>query len=93
MVALQSLLIGRGYLSSAVTGFFGNLTLQALEKFQCDSNIVCTGGAGWGVAGPKTRAVLNDLAPASSSAVSPVSLQTELQTLEAELKALQAQMQ
>ena len=93
VTALQSLLTLRGYLSSPATGFFGNLTLQALEKFQCDNNIVCTGGAGWGIVGPKTRAVLNGLAPASNPAASSTSLQVELQTLEAELKALEAQTQ
>jgi hypothetical protein len=57
---LQSLFVGRGYLVvNDVTGFFGNLTLRALQKFQCDQNIVCTGGPGWGTVGPKTRNVLN----------------------------------
>lgn len=59
---LQSLLAQNGYLAPVyATGFFGNLTLGALRKFQCAENIVCTGGAGWGLVGPKTRAVLNTL--------------------------------
>jgi cellulose 1,4-beta-cellobiosidase len=60
--ALQLLLVGKGYLSStSATGYFGNLTLRALQQFQCAQKIVCTGGAGWGVVGPKTRSVLNGL--------------------------------
>lgn len=60
--ALQSLLADGGYLNPAyATGFFGNLTLGAVEKFQCDKNIVCTGVAGYGIVGPKTRTALNAL--------------------------------
>ena len=62
--ALQSFLAEHGYLSSAnTTGFFGNLTFRAIQKFQCDQEIVCTGGTGWGTVGPKTRGVLNKLSP------------------------------
>ncbi|MDR3582187.1 MAG: hypothetical protein P4L67_02840 [Candidatus Pacebacteria bacterium] len=62
VTALQSLLIKNGDLLPAyATGYFGNLTLTALEKFQCDASIVCTGGAGWGFVGPKTRKALNSL--------------------------------
>jgi peptidoglycan hydrolase-like protein with peptidoglycan-binding domain len=60
--ALQSLLVARGYLlPTGATGFFGNLTLHALQQFQCAQKIVCTGGAGWGTVGPKTRSALNGL--------------------------------
>jgi len=58
--ALQSLLAAKGYMSSAyVTGFFGNITKNAVGSFQCASGIACSGDAGWGLVGPKTRAALN----------------------------------
>ncbi len=95
---LQSILVQYGYLTSAnATGFFGNLTLGALQKFQCDQNIVCTGGVGWGIVGPKTRSVLNNIqwnagSPASSgSSIS--ALTSEIQSLEAELAILEKQFQ
>jgi chitodextrinase len=59
---LQSILITSGYLPSEDgTGYFGSLTLRAVQKFQCDEKVVCTGGAGYGTVGPKTRAALNSL--------------------------------
>ena len=101
--ALQSLLIGYGYLASAnATGFFGNLTQNALQKFQCDQNIVCTGGAGWGTVGPKTRNVLNNLYAKGGSAnggqgnsvSSTISIQpaSSVSALAAEIQALQAEL-
>jgi hypothetical protein len=85
---LQSLLAGKGYLSSAnASGFFGSLTLAAVQKFQCDKSIVCAGGAGWGTVGPKTRDVLNSLTSSSTAATT-----AEIQTLEAELAKLEAQL-
>jgi len=77
---LQSLLAGNGYLASAdVTGFFGNLTLRAIEKLQCAQGVVCTGDPGWGTVGPRTRAVLNRLQELQS-------FQTELESLERQLQ-------
>jgi len=93
--ALQSLLAGYGYLASAATtGFFGNLTLRAVEKFQCDQNIVCTGGAGWGTVGPKTRNILNNLQEGNSTptASSTSALNAEIQALQAELANLEQQL-
>jgi len=84
--ALQSLLVQSGYLlSKYATGYFGSITQGAVEKFQCDQNIVCTGGLGWGLVGPKTRNALNSL-----SAGTPTALAAEIQMLEAELASLQA---
>lgn len=95
--SLQSLLASNGYLLSAnATGFFGSLTLAALRQFQCDRNIVCTGGAGWGTAGPKTRNVLNNIqGSANSSASSSFSvsaLTAEIQNLQAKLTDLERQL-
>src|SRR3989344_3205966 len=43
------------------TNYFGTLTREALQKFQCARGIVCSGTpttTGYGATGPKTRAVL-----------------------------------
>jgi len=96
---LQSLLAQNGYLTSVnTTGFFGSLTRSALEKFQCDKGIACTGDAGWGLVGPKTRNILNALSSGGAASVtvvssSPSALSAELQALEAELASLQQQAQ
>lgn len=98
--ALQAILAENGYLASDdVTGFFGNLTLSAVEKFQCNENIVCTGDAGWGTVGPKTRTALSSLSntnspvSATASASSTTAMLAQLQTLEAELATLEAEQQ
>ena len=60
--SLQLLLVqSEDLLPAYATGYFGSLTLGAVEKFQCSQSIVCTGGAGWGLVGPKTRKALNAL--------------------------------
>ena len=85
--ALQSILAAHGYLTStATTGFFGNLTLQAVQKFQCDNGIACSGAPGWGIVGPKTRTALNALMGGTAS------LNAEIQALQQELQALEAQL-
>jgi fibronectin type 3 domain-containing protein len=94
--ALQSILVQNGYLASVdATGFYGNLTRNAVEKFQCAENIACTGGAGWGLVGPKTRSALNALSTGTSvsSGSSTALLTAEIQTLEAELANLEKQAQ
>jgi chitodextrinase len=62
---LQLFLIQRGYLGADyATGFFGTLTQGAVQKFQCDQNIVCSGNpktTGWGLVGVRTRKALNAL--------------------------------
>lgn len=49
---LQSILVAQGYLGvKFVTGTFGTMTQLALQQFQCDQNIVCSGNpsaTGWG---------------------------------------------
>lgn len=44
-----------------VTGYFGNVTVQAVQKFQRKYNISGPGQGGFGRVGPKTRAKLNEL--------------------------------
>lgn len=84
--ALQSFLVQYGYLAAVdETGFFGNLTLHAVQKFQCSENIVCTNGPGWGIVGPKTRSVLNNFQGNSTTA----DLDAQIQALQAELVNLE----
>jgi chitodextrinase len=94
VTTLQAFLVANGYMSSTyATGFFGNITLKALETFQCDHAVACNGGAGWGIVGPKTRAALNALEQGTAGAATSSAAQlTELQALEAELASLQKQL-
>lgn len=70
--ALQKILNQNGFtVSSAGVGspgwettYFGELTRQAVQRFQCAEDIVCSGDedtTGYGLVGPKTRAALNNL--------------------------------
>lgn len=46
------------------TNIFGNLTLKALQKFQCEYKIVCSGKpntTGFGKLGPRTKAKIDEL--------------------------------
>src|SRR6185369_16836396 len=61
VTSLQTALIVAGYLPAGKnTGYFGSLTLAAIQKFQCDQKIICSGDAvaGYGIAGPRTQAAL-----------------------------------
>jgi hypothetical protein len=69
---LQRLLNGLGFTISTSgpgspgqeTNYFGQLTREAVKRFQCGKAIVCDGNeasTGFGRVGPKTRALLNQL--------------------------------
>ncbi len=67
---LQQILskINEIYPERLITGFFGNLTQKAVQKFQCEYGIVCEGDpetTGHGMVGPKTREVINEMLTAS----------------------------
>jgi peptidoglycan hydrolase-like protein with peptidoglycan-binding domain len=49
------------YPQGKVTGYFGALTTQAVQRFQTKYGIASYGAPGYGTAGPKTRAKLNSL--------------------------------
>ncbi|MBI4137987.1 MAG: peptidoglycan-binding protein, partial [Candidatus Wildermuthbacteria bacterium] len=50
------------YPEGMITGYFGPLTRQAVQRFQLAHGIVASAqDSGYGIAGPKTRAVLNSL--------------------------------
>lgn len=70
VVTLQELLNRIGYQLATSgpgspgeeTNYFGSLTKQALQRFQCDSNIICNGveyTTGYGMTDARTRAALN----------------------------------
>jgi len=52
------------YPEGLVTGYYGSLTVSAVERFQCKYNIVCSGDAastGYGRVGPMTLAKVQSL--------------------------------
>src|SRR3989344_7825301 len=54
------------------TNYFGSLTREAVKKFQCQHNIVCSGNeqtTGYGLLGLKTRAKLNELSATTPSTI------------------------
>lgn len=63
VLALQKLLVDEGFLASdAATGFYGDLTVEAVQEYQSHYGIVMTGTpatTGYGVVGPKTRISIN----------------------------------
>ncbi len=59
VTAAQQALIKGGYLSGSATGYFGQLTLAAVQKLQCAKAIACDSATqGYGLIGPKTQAAL-----------------------------------
>ena len=60
---LQSLLASDSevYPEAMVTGYFGNLTLKAVQKFQAKYDIAGPGVTGYGSVGPMTRAMLQEV--------------------------------
>lgn len=60
VIELQNTLIAQGDLATGNnTGYFGRLTQVAVQKFQCRTNIICSGSpstTGYGTVGPRTRA-------------------------------------
>lgn len=50
------------YPEGLVTGYYGTLTAAAVQRYQCQKGIVCSGSAaatGYGRVGPQTRAAIN----------------------------------
>ncbi|MEQ1499819.1 MAG: peptidoglycan-binding protein [Parcubacteria group bacterium] len=62
IVSLQNFLIAKGYLTAGSnSGFFGQLTKTAVQKFQCEKMGICSGSegtTGYGLVGAKTRAAM-----------------------------------
>jgi len=52
------------YPEAITSGFYGSLTQKAVERFQCKHMDICSGGPnsnGYGLAGPNTRAKINEI--------------------------------
>lgn len=58
VAALQNILIQDGYLRGPATGDFDTTTLRGVQLYQCSMQIVCSGGAGYGTVGARTRTSL-----------------------------------
>ena len=69
---LQQVLINLGFLKGNADGIFGNKTEDAVRKFQGSRNLTVDG-----LAGKKTRSLLQDAASKTASASSDASAQTE----------------
>jgi peptidoglycan hydrolase-like protein with peptidoglycan-binding domain len=95
ITTLQTFLISQGYLASGNTsGYFGNLTQQAVKAFQKKQGIVSSGSpatTGYGMVGVRTRTAINKIIQSSTSSVS-TTTETPEQTL-ARLQALLKQLQ
>jgi len=68
VTAVQQILKTKGYLTASATGYFGPSTFAAVQKFQCDKSIACTGDSAWGIVGPATQAALQVAAAPSQPA-------------------------
>ncbi len=52
------------YPEGIISGYYGELTVKAVQRFQCKYNIICQGTpetTGYGLVGPKTKAKLNEI--------------------------------
>ena len=61
---LQTFLKNQGsaiYPEGLITGYFGQATLRAVQRFQVQYNIAHPGDTGYGLVGPATRAKINAL--------------------------------
>jgi len=86
------------YPEGTVTGFYGNLTTKAVERFQCKYLLICSGSPssnGYGLVGPKTTTKINEFFSGTSSSTtngsSTLSEQQLVEKLKAQIKALQEQ--
>jgi len=77
------------------------LTTKAVQRFQCQYQIVCSGApktTGYGSVGPRTRAKLNEIygggtsLPQATTTVPAGGAQTNVENLQNQLNALQQQL-
>lgn len=71
---LQTVLAGRAdlYPEGTVSGYFGPLTMRAVERFQVAYGVASAGLPGYGSVGPKTREKLQQVFSAASGAATVV---------------------
>jgi peptidoglycan hydrolase-like protein with peptidoglycan-binding domain len=85
------------YPEGIVSGWFGQLTKKAVQKFQCKYNIVCKGNektTGYGLVGPKTRAKIQEVfgQPSAPTLTTAEQIQAKIQELLEKVKILQEQL-
>ena len=81
------------YPEGIISGWFGQLTRKAVQKFQCKYDIVCSGDektTGYGLLGPKTRQKLNEVfGQTETPPTSDVGKQQQVETLKNQIQQLQ----
>lgn len=80
------------YPEGLITGYYGELTVKAVQKFQCKYNIVCAGApetTGYGLAGPITREKLNELYAAEIQTPINQTNQALFEEIQKQIKVLQ----
>ncbi len=87
---LQNFLISLGYLQSGLnTGYYGNSTKEAVQKYQCNYMQLCSGEestTGYGMVGQRTRASISSI-NISSTPTLPTTPTTPTSTLTPEQRA------
>lgn len=86
VLELQKILVAKGYLSAAPTGYYGAQTKVAVMRLQAANGLEQLG-----VVGPGTRAVLNQIAGNASSSGTNINTMTMSQ-LQARLQSLQTEL-
>ncbi|MBI2010688.1 MAG: peptidoglycan-binding protein [Candidatus Colwellbacteria bacterium] len=95
---LQEMLLNDGvYPEGRITGYYGQLTKKAVQRFQEKYGIAKQGDPGYGDVGPNTRAKLNQMLEGTSAASTAPLAQGTQETavkaqLESQVKALQEQL-
>ncbi len=81
------------YPEGIISGYYGELTVKAVQNFQCKYNIICGGEpytTGYGLAGPTTRQKLNEIYGGEGSVGQiPADKQALIEQLKAQVKQLQ----
>lgn len=80
---LQTKLISMGYLNSKVTGYYGNQTKEAVEKFQAKNGLKIDG-----IAGATTQKALLDSRTSSLNSVTSRGVSSSLKEVQTALKSL-----
>lgn len=81
------------YPNGLVTGYYGPMTEQAVQRFQEKHGIASEGDAGYGTVGPSTRAKLNSMTAKAQAVTSASSMSTEQQAvLRSQIAVLQQQL-
>lgn len=81
------------YPEGIISGYYDFLTVKAVQKFQEKYNIARSGKLGYGIAGPKTRAKLNELyASKSSQADLSEEVKAKIKIIQEQIKNLMIQL-